>query len=918
MTDEFPTRYDPQEAEPRIYSQWEKSGYFNPDRCVEDGITSKEADYFSLVLPPPNVTGTLHLGHAFEDTVQDIIIRYNRMRGKRTLWIPGTDHAAIATQAKVESVLNKEEKKNRHDLGREEFLRRVREFAEKSHDTIVKQVKRIGASLDWSREAYTLDEKRSSAVKIAFERMYGLGLIYRGARIVNWDPRSQTTVSDDEVVHEETNGLLYTFRYDKDFPIAISTTRPETKVGDVAVAVNPKDERYKEYVGKEYKVKFVDKEFVIKIVADENIDPAFGTGAVGVTPAHSLIDWEIAEKNSLPYTQVIDEQARMTEAAGPLLVGKKTLEAREIMVTWLKQESLMEKEEEIKLNLSKAERSGGTIEPLPKLQWFIDVGKPFILSDSKIEGISSGETTTLKEIMKQAVSGGQVKIIPDRFEKVYFHWIENLRDWCISRQLWFGHRIPVWYCLKCGVPTVNAQISSKWFLVRHGETDDNKEHRASGGGRDVPLNEVGVAQAEKAAEILKGQNIGLIISSHLTRAKQTAEIIAKATGAEIIYDEELRERYMGKVEGVHHDEIKELYPSFWIDYHGKSAENESYHETGERVHVAFKKHRDSHDGMNVVVVSHGGAIRTLLKHLKNLTPEETLTKMHLIPNATPIPIDILSQDCTNCGEKLFEQDPDTLDTWFSSGMWTFSTLGWPEKTKDLETYHPNSFMAPGYEIIFMWVARMILMSGALIGEVPFRTVYFHGIVRDKNGQKFSKSKGNGIDPIDMAEKYGADALRMALIAGASPGNDVKFDEDRVRGYRNFATKIWNASRFLVMNKPDSARPETITPTKKDKEILDGFLQIKSEVAKHIEEFDFHLASEKTYHYFWHTFADKIIEEAKSRLKGDDMADQWAAYDTLEQVLLGSLIMLHPFMPFVTEEIYQKFRPEKMLLVERWD
>lgn len=728
MNEEFPTRYDQNEAEPRIYAQWEKSGYFNPDRCIEDGIVAKDADYFSIVLPPPNVTGTLHLGHAFEDTVQDIMVRYSRMQGKRTLWVPGTDHAAIATQSKVESILVKEEKKNRHDLGREEFLKRVREFAQQSHDTIVHQVKRMGASLDWSREAYTLDDERNLAVRTAFKKMYDLGLIYRGARIVNWDPKGQTTVSDDEVIHEETDGMLYTFRYDKDFPISISTTRPETKVGDTAIAVNPKDERYQSHIGKEYKAQFAGKELTIKIVADENIDPAFGTGAVGVTPDHSLVDWEIAEKNSLPHIQVINEYAKMTEEAGPLVQGQKVLEARATIVDWLKQEGLMEKEEQIKINLSKAERSGGTVEPLPKLQWFINVNAKFRLEHSNISGIPSGSETSLKEIMKKSVENGQIKIVPERFERIYYHWIDNLRDWCISRQIWFGHRIPVWY-----------------------------------------------------------------------------------KGEEIYCD-------------------------------------------------------------------------------------------------TEAPLD-----------EGWEQDPDTLDTWFSSGLWTFSTLGWPDINKDdFKNYHPTTFMAPGYEILPFWVARMILMSGYLLGEIPFKTVYFHGIVRDKNGQKFSKSKGNGIDPVEMAEKYGADALRMALIAGASAGNDVKFDEARVKGYRNFATKIWNASRFVMMSKPQSLRPESITPTEEDKAIIAEFQKIKKEVSEHIENYDFHLASETAYHYFWHTFADKIIEASKPRLKSENTDDQWATYDTLEHILLGSLKMLHPFMPFVTEEIYQKFHPGKLLMVQSWD
>ncbi|MEK7187965.1 MAG: class I tRNA ligase family protein, partial [Patescibacteria group bacterium] len=625
MTPDFPTRYDPKEAEPRIYEQWEKSGYFNPDKCIEDGIASPDADYFSLVLPPPNVTGTLHIGHAFEGTIQDIIVRYNRMQGKRTLWIPGTDHAAIATQAKVESIITKEEKKNRHDLGREEFLRRVNEFAQNSHDTIVKQIKRMGASLDWSREAYTLDEQRNLAVRTAFEKMYNLGLIYRGDRIVNWDPKGQTTVSDDEVVHEEVPGKFYTFRYSKDFPIAISTTRPETKVGDTAVAVNPKDDRYTQYIGEKYTVQFAGKELSIKIVADESVDPAFGTGAIGVTPAHSMIDWGIAEKNDLPRIQVINEYARMTEAAGPLVAGKKTIEAREAIVEWLKQEDLIEKEEDITLNLSKADRSGGTIEPLPKLQWFIDVSKPFVLEHSNIEGISSGNETTLKEIMGRAVSGGQVKIIPERFEKVYFHWIENLRDWCISRQLWFGHRIPVWYCLKCKDVKINAEPQSKWFLVRHGQTDWNREGRLIG-ETNVPLNDTGKAQATAAAEQLRNEKIDLIISSDLDRCRETAEIIQKATGAKLIFDPLLRERSHGKQDGMLKEEAEKKYKNLYPYHpHEREADEEVYSEAENRIWTAFQKHHLDHKEKNVVIVSHGGALRMLVKQVRNLSPEESLS-----------------------------------------------------------------------------------------------------------------------------------------------------------------------------------------------------------------------------------------------------------------------------------------------------
>jgi len=734
MQEEFPSRYDHKESEEKIYKLWEDSGYFNPDNCVKDGIAKKNAEMFSMVLPPPNVTGVLHIGHAYEDAFQDVAVRFARMQGKRTLWVPGTDHAAIATQAKVEKELLKTEKKNRFDLGREEFLRRVNEFAGTSHDTIIRQIKRLGASLDWSREAYTLDEKRNLAVRTAFKKMHDLGLIYRGNRVVNWDPKGQTVISDDEATREERKAKLYTFRYSKDFPIAISTTRPETKVGDTAVAVHPTDARYKKFVGKEYKVDFVGVPLNIKIIADEAVEKDFGTGALGVTPAHSMVDWEMAQKHDLPLVQVIDEHARMT-IDGPLK-GIKTTEAREWIVAELRKNGLLEKEEEVIQNISLSERTGVIIEPLPKLQWFVAVNKKFKLEKSKLKGIKSGTEITLKELMKQVVESEEIKIMPERFEKIYFHWIENLRDWCISRQIWFGHRIPVWF-------------------------------------------KTGSKPAEKI----------------------------------FIGDE---------------------------------------------------------------------------------APDKT----------------------------GWEQDPDTFDTWFSSAMWTFSTLGWPNETDDIKNYHPTTLMAPGYEILFLWVARMILMSGCLLGEIPFHKVVLHGIVRDAKGQKFSKSLGNGIDPLVLADKYGADAIRMALIVGTATGNDVKFDESRVKGYRNFSTKLWNVMRFVLTNKPprtdaENERGLTQTTNPEHKKYLAELASLKKEITAHIENFEYHLVAEKIYHYIWHTLADKIVEAEKQNLKDGNDTQKSESYALLEHLLSESLKMLHPFMPFVTEEIYQKIRPGKMLMVEKW-
>ena len=436
-------RYDVSEVEVRIEKQWEDSGFFNPDVCVEKGVTKPGAEPFSVVLPPPNVTGTLHMGHAAMLVIEDIMVRYARMQGKRTLWIPGTDHAAIATQSKVEKDISKNEGKNRHDLGREEFLKRVRAFAQESHDTIVHQVKRMGASLDWSREAYTLDDKREVAVRTAFKKMYDLGLIYCGNRVINWDPKGQTTISDDEIVYEERRAKLITFRYDKNFPIPISTTRAETKFGDTAVAVHPDDPRYKKFVGKEFDADFCGTPIHIKVIADQAVEKDFGTGALGVTPAHSMIDWEMAQRHDLPLKQVIDEHGRMT-VENELVLGKKTAEARGIVTEELRKRGLIEKEEEISQNVATAERTGGIIEPLPKLQWFIEVNRKFKIQESKFKNIERGQEVTLKELMKAAVADGEIKILPERFERIYFNWIDNLRDWCISRQIWFGHQIPVW------------------------------------------------------------------------------------------------------------------------------------------------------------------------------------------------------------------------------------------------------------------------------------------------------------------------------------------------------------------------------------------------------------------------------------------------------------------------------------------
>jgi valyl-tRNA synthetase len=721
MNEKFLSPYKPEETEDRTYEYWLKLGIFDPDVCVKQGVTKADAPTFSIVLPPPNVTGTLHMGHASMLAIEDAIVRFERMRGKRTLWLPGTDHAAIATQSKVEKLLEKE-KTSKYDLGREEFLKRVNNFAQVSHDTIVNQVKKMGSSVDWSREAFTLDERRSFAVRTAFKRMYDDGLIYRGHRIINWDPKGQTTISDDEIIYEERKAKLYTFKYWSDFPISISTTRPETKVGDTAVAVHPEDERYKKFIGETYVGTFCGVGLSIKIVADASVEKEFGTGALGVTPAHSMTDWDIADRHDLPRPQVIDEKAKMMVGSERLL-GKKVGEAREVIVGCLREEGLLEKEEEVTQNVATAERTGGIVEPMPKLQWFIAVNKEFTLKHSQIKGVSDGAKVTLKQLMRAVVENGQIEILPDRFNKTYFQWIDNLRDWCISRQIWYGHRVPVWY-----KPKTQGLLALTTHDLHVGEGPKNEEG--------------------------------------------------------------------------------------WV------------------------------------------------------------------------------------------QDEDTLDTWFSSGLWTFSTLGWPNgDAPDLRTYHPTQLLETGYDILFFWVARMILMSTYHLGEIPFEKVYLHGLVRDAKGAKMSKSKGNIIDPLELIAKYGADATRLSLLVGNAPGSDMNLSEDKVRGYKKYANKIWNIARFILQSEVeiDLANKPALAET--DEAALKEFGETVTYVTKHIEEYKLHLATEHLYHYTWHTLADMRLEERKAALLGDDASAKLSAAWTLRYILENLLKLQHPFIPFITEEIW---------------
>ncbi len=722
--------YEPQKFEKNIYQKWENSGYFNPDKCIEDGITNQDAEHFSVVLPPPNVTGTLHVGHAYEDTIQDTIVRYHRMKGDRTLWIPGTDSAAIATQARVEKNILKDEGKTRYDLGREELVKRVYDFAKNSENTILNQVRQMGASLDWSRYAYALDEKRNLAVNTAFVNMYKAGLIYQGDRIVNWDPKGQTTISDDEIVYEEEKTKFYYFKYG---PFTIGTARPETKFGDKYVVMHPEDKRYLQYKhGDKIIVDWINGEIQATIIKDEVIDMEFGTGVMTITPWHSKEDFELAKKYNLEYEQIIDKNGKLLPIAGEFS-GIHIKKARPLLVEKLRAKGFLVKEEGYTHNIATAERTGEIIEPQIMKQWWIAVDKKFKIEKTDLLNVKIGDEITLKEMMKIYVESGVVNMDQEGFRKTYLHWCENLEDWCISRQIWFGHRIPVWY--------------------KDGE---------------------------------------------------------------------------------------------------------------------------------------------VLCDVKSPTGEG------------------------------WEQESDVLDTWFSSALWTFSTLGWPEQTGDLQKYHTTSFMSPAYEILSLWVSRMVLMSGFHLGQAPFKIVKIHGLVRDVQGRKFSKSLNNGIDPLDMIKKYGTDALRMGLMSGVAIGGDIKFSEDKVKGYKHFANKIWNITKFLDMNGVFDAKYEDSVVSLKE---LNSFysevkINLVSEVTKEIENFNLHLAADKLYQFIWKRFADEIIEESKVIIQNKE--GKYSEQDILDRKLTLRqsweilLKLLHPFMPFVTEVIWSEFLgEEKLLMVENW-
>ena len=712
MSKELAKTYDPKGLEDRIYQKWLDNKYFhaevNPDKKP-----------FTIVMPPPNVTGQLHMGHALDETMQDILIRFKRMEGYEALWQPGTDHAAIATEVKVTEKL-KEQGIDKDEIGREEFLKYAWAWKEEYGGKIINQLKKLGASADWDRERFTMDEGCSKAVQEVFIRLYEKGYIYKGSRIINWCPVCQTSISDAEVEHEDQDGFFWHINYpivgEEGKYVEIATTRPETLLGDTAVAVNPEDERYKHLVGKMLKLPLTDRE--IPVIADEYVDKEFGTGCVKITPAHDPNDFEVGKRHNLEEINIMNDDATINELGGKY-AGMDRYEARKAMVEDLKAQGLLVKVVPHSHSVGTHDRCGTTVEPMIKPQWFV-----------RMKEMAQAAIDTLKE--------GNLTFVPERFDKTYLHWLENIRDWCISRQLWWGHRIPAYYCDECGETVV---------------------------AREMP------------------------------------------------------------------------------------------------------------------------------------------------------------QKCPKCGCTHFHQDEDTLDTWFSSALWPFSTLGWPDKTPEMEYFYPTDVLVTGYDIIFFWVIRMVFSGLEQTGKTPFHHVLIHGLVRDSQGRKMSKSLGNGIDPLEVIDKYGADALRLTLITGNAPGNDMRFYWERVESSRNFANKVWNASRFIMMNLEKAEVPEKMDLadlTGADKWILSKVNTLAKDVTENMDKYELGIAVQKVYDFIWEEFCDWYIEMVKPRLYSDTDSTKGAALWTLKTVLGNALKLLHPYMPFITEEIYCTLHPEEeSIMISSW-
>lgn len=875
--------YSPADHESIIYSDWENANLFKPKNCKDARET------YCNILPPPNANGELHLGHASGYATMDLFGRFNRLRGKKTLLLPGKDHAGIQTQVVFEKKLLAERKLSRYDLGREKFFQECYDFCMDRSRYMRSQEKRIGLSADWEREKFTLDPEVSKRAIKTFVKMHDDNLLYRGERIINWCPRCATALSDIEVIHKETEGKLFHIKYpvkNSEEHIIVATTRPETLLGDTAVAVHPDDARYTTLVGKTLLLPLMNRE--IPVIADDRVDATFGTGAVKITPAHDPLDWAIAETHTLPVIQVIGKDAKMTSEAGKFF-GLPAQEAREKILEELDSLGILLPEENHRLNISLCERCKTTIEPLVSKQWFVKVDAP---------------ENSLKQKAIAGIRNGDIAFYPETMKDQMIHWLENLHDWCISRQLWWGHRIPVWYCLSCKKERVGASVKSRWFFIRHGETDANKTENQNGDGYDCPLNENGRTQAQRAGEHLAHESIEVIFSSPFSRTRETAEIIGEKTGVqEIIFDERLRERHMGEAEGISYAETRERFPDI-RKYDGKPANNESFEEAEHRIWKAVSEHLEKHHHKNVLIVSHGGTLRALWRKIKNIDPKNIM-QIEKFANAIPLFVDILDP-CEKCGGHFFEQDPDTLDTWFSSGQWPYTTLGYPEK-QDAQDFYPTHTMIMGRDLLFFWAARMILFGYYTTKTTPFKNLYFTGLVRDEHGLKMSKSKGNGIDVLEMIDTFGADAVRMSLIVGATPGLDFRLSEKKISGFRNFVNKLWNIGRYVAQATETTSASRKKEPSEADHWILFHLAKTVQEVTRLLENYQFSLAGEVLREFTWTQFADWYVEIHKIEQNNTVLS---FVFETL-------LKLWHPFMPFVTETLWKETGHNTPLMTETW-
>lgn len=896
--EKFRKPYDSAATEAEIYKTWEESGFFNPDNLpaeltAED--TAGAGKPYTIIMPPPNANGSLHAGHALFITLEDLFTRFKRMRGYRALWLPGADHAGFETQVVYEKQLEKEGR-SRFTMDAQDLYNEIYDFTIKNKEYMENQIRSMGASCDWSREKFTLDPEIVAKVQSTFVKMYQDELVYRGKRIVNWCPKHQTSLSDVETESVEETAKLYYFQYG---PFEIATARPETKFGDKYVVMHPDDTRYAQYEhGQTLTVEWINGPIEATIIKDPVIDMEFGTGVMTITPWHSQVDFDLAIKHNLDFEQIIDWRGKLLPVAQEF-AGMKITDAREKIVEKLQEKGLVTRiEDNYKHVVKRCYKCNSMIEPQIKDQWFVKMAP-------------------LARMALDSSDRGDFKFIPEHEEKVFRYWMENALDWNVSRQIVWGIPIPAHFCVACEEAKVGGTVESKWFIMRHGETEMNLNRQVQG-HTDSPLTENGRAQVEKSAKELAKHKIDLIISSDFGRAKETAEIIAKETGAEIVYETALRERNFGPYEGKTYEDTSHYWSIAGYDQKDHP-DVETYKEVEDRAWEAFARHRGDHANKNVVLVTHGQVARMLRKQLYDLTPEEAITREGF-KNGEYISLTHLDNACANCGGELFVADPDTFDTWFSSGQWPLLMTGFDpagDNGSDFATYYPTDVMETGRDLVFKWIPRMIIFGLYLAQKAPFHTIYLHGLVNDANGKKMSKSKGNVINPLDLTEKYGTDALRMALVIGNTPGTDLALREDKVKGYKHFANKLWNIARFVLENTTDVHIDAPLNDY--DAELLHAFEALTKEATEDLDNYRPHLAAEKIYHYIWHTFADEIIEGSKPILNDQDDPSVVASRKALLLALLtGSLKILHPFMPFVTEEVWKSMPNTKdLLMVSAW-